>query len=201
MTALYTAIVADVMLLLARPELADEVALAVRTSTRSAHLGGSYPRDSRETDVTLAVPAYTAQLAIDTYAPRCRGLTSVQAVDATDLVVYNPAIDIVELGDLLDPEYGTVKNNIAYLAGTTINIRSSIAMTKVRLTYFHSPDVTEAVYDSWIALLAPDIIIYGALAIVARGTGNAERATQYMEMINKELRPQLNSSFATSANR
>jgi len=203
MTALYSAILADVIAITNRPELVTEHALAIRTATRAAHFGNTYFLDAVELDYTLpGGPAYTAQLNKTTIgAARLRALNMIQLIDATSVVVYKPEIEVVELGDILDVEYRTIKNNIAYIAGGVINIRSSLAASGFRLTYFQSPNVTEATYDSWIANLAPDIIIYAAAANVSMMTGNAEKAKLLNKYAFEDLREQLDENFLTSKQR
>jgi hypothetical protein len=63
------------------------------------------------------------------------------------------------------------------------------------------PLVQRENYNSWIAQLAPDIIIYQAAATVFGTIGEPEKVKAYTDMVEKTFKPQLIQNFTTSAMR
>lgn len=200
-TPLYQQIYDDVVILTGRPDLADETALAVRTATRSIHNRAHFPRDVVSSLVQLPNAVY--QVALDTQVlfSRFRGASTLRALDVNSNPLSYPEIEVVELGDIYDPVYGNLRNNIAYQAGTALNVRTSIAISGLIVEYFSSPDVSPSVYSSWIAQLAPDVITYQAASFVATATGNEEKSQKWQATVDKLLFPELISNYLTSAAR
>lgn len=197
-TDLYDSIFQDIMALTKRPALVDETHLALRTATRTAHFGGAYSRDVSEQPVQIPNASYITSLDGQILFPRIRGLANVQLMDGTGAVMAKPEITVVEFGDIRDPVYHQIKNDIAYLAGTAVNIRSSVPASGYLVSFYQAPLVSRETYNSWIAQLAPDIIIYQAAATILGTVDDGRKAKTYMEMVERVLRPQLNQNFLTS---
>lgn len=200
---LYDSIVSDTTTLTARPDLADEIAVAVRTATLSIHNRYSWPRDLVTQLVRLPNASNITAVDAQVLLPRLKGLSSVRLVDAegNPLNGEEAQIEVVEIDDTFDPIYRTLKNNIAYLAGTTVNIRSYIAAHGYLISYYQVRRVRRDEYDSWIAQLAPDVIVYQAASIVFSTNGNEEKARAYSNMVEKQFLPELVTNFLTSAQR
>jgi len=196
-TDLFDAMVADVITLTARPDLDAETALAVRTATNNAHLSDAYARDCRTVSVQLPLTTYVTQLDIPTLFPRMRGLNRVQLLDQYYVPITlstDEQLRIIELGDLYD-SFGSLRDNVAYLAGEKLNIRTFLQGYGFLVTYFLAPNVRRDVYDSWIAQLYPDAILYWAASIVLDTNGNEAKAAKYMAMTQQVHIPFLKSSF------
>ena len=197
-TALYDSIYNDVVSLTNRPDLSAETAVAVRTATISVHNSAAYPRDIETKPVELSNAVYIAALDAQVLFPRLRGISQIVGLD----VDFNPletlVIDVVELRDVRDPEYNTWKTNIAYIAGTAINIRVNTPVYGFIIDYFKTPQVAAALYSSWIAMLAPDAIVYLAASIVLSTNGNEEKSKSYNNFYQTVLKPQLDASYLTS---
>jgi hypothetical protein len=202
-TELYDSVFNDVVALTARPDLETETALAIRTATQSMHSRYLWPRDSVVQLVKFTNATNVVALDIPTLFPRLRGISTLQGLDVNFAPVTSPEnfIEIVELGDIKDPLYGQLKNNIAYIAGTNLNVRSYAAIYGVLVEYFQLPVLSRDRYLSWIAQLAPDIIVYKAASIVLSTNGNEEKASAYAGMVEKQLLPELVSNYLTSAAR
>jgi hypothetical protein len=109
-----------------------------------------------------------------------------------------PRIDIIELGDIYDPVYKTLRHDVCYIAGAGVNIKTSVPASAFLLEYLRSPQVQRTTYDSWIAVEFPTIIIYSAAAIVLGTNGNEEKSKNYRTMVAEELQPTLDANFLTS---
>lgn len=199
-TDLFDGLLADIVTLTNRPDLEGETSIALRTATLSAHSSAAFPRDSITQLVTLDSPAYLASIDIQLLLPRLRGLSSVRLLDATFAPLTTPEIDIVEMGDIYDIN-DQIKNNSAYIGGSAVNVRSSIGSYGYLVEYFQLPFVRREQYNSWIAIMQPETIIYSAAALVLNTNGNTEKASGYAKQVDKEFRPQLISNFLTSAMR
>lgn len=194
-TTTYQQVYDDVVVLTARPDLADETALAVRTATRSIHTRQTFPRDVVGSLVKLPNAVY--QVALDTQVlfTRFRAPSGLRALDSEFNPMSYPAIELVELGDIYDPVYGFLRQDIGYLAGTSLNIRTSVAVSGFAVEYFALPEVQPDRYNSWIAQLMPEVIVYQAASIVAGLSGNEEKARVWQGMVDKMLFPELVANY------
>lgn len=187
---------ADVVTLTKRPDRAEETTLALKTATRNAHFSAHYPRDIVTQLVQLPNQVYLIALDVQTQFPRLRDFNIVRLCDVNYSPVEYPEIEIKELGDIYNPEYRTLLNNIAYVAGTSFNVRSDTGFYGLLVEYFAAPVVNpDNGYNSWIAQLAPDAIIFDAAATVCALTGDEEKAARYKQMVEKVFIPQLQANF------
>ena len=196
-TDLFDGMIEDIYTLTARPDLDGETLLALRTATNSAHLSDAYPRDLQTMSIQLPIPGYLTQLDIPTVFPRLRGLGSVRVLDESytpPQVLQEQQVKVIELGDIYD-DYGALRSNVAYIAGDKINIRSSILSYGYLVEGFIAPHVRRTEYNSWIAQLFPDVILYWAAAIVLGTNGNEEKSNKYMGMVEKQLLPAMRANF------
>ena len=195
-TDLFDGMVADVVTLTARPDLAAETALAVRTATNNAHFCDAFPRDLQGFVVQLPIASYVSQLDIPTLFPRLRALSAVKQLDVNKVPLANGsgAITIIELADIYD-EYSSLRNNVAYIAGDKLNVKSAISCDALLIEWFKAPAVKREQYSSWIAELYPDVILYWAASLVLSTNGNEEKAAKYMQMTVQVHIPFLKSNF------
>lgn len=202
-TDLYQEMLDDILALTARPDLEVETELALRTATLNAHLTDAYPRDLQSTPVQLPNASYLTQLNIPTLFPKLRGLSKVQALDvnyAPLIVSQEKQISIIELGDIYD-EYGALRNNVAYIGGDSINIRSLVNSSGYLVSWFKMPLVRRVEYNSWIAQLYPTIITFWAASLVLETNGNEAKAAKYMQMTQQIHVPFLKQNFLLTEQR
>lgn len=200
-TSLYDQMLADVVELTKRPDLTGETAVALRTATLSVHSGAAFPRDLFTAVVKIPNPSYLLSVDVQSVTPRLRGLSTVRLLDSNYNPMEQPEITVTELDDITDDYWNTPKQDVAYVAGTNINVRASIPAYGVLMTYFQLPKVRPEEYNSWIAQISPDAIVYFAASIVYGTTGNEEKSANYMRFYEKTLKPDLISNFLTSAMR
>lgn len=196
-TDLYDSMVADIVGLTARPDLEQEIAIALRTATSNAHLSDAYARDYQSTPVQLPNASYLTSLDVPTLFPRMRGVGAIQALNSNYQPILLTAanrINIIELGDIYD-EYGSLRNNVAYLAGDKLNIRTSMNTNGYLVSWYAAPNTRRDYYSSWIAQLYPDVILYWAASIVLDTNGNEAKAAKYMKMTTDIHVPFLKSNF------
>lgn len=196
-TDLFDGMVADIISITNRPDLADETALALRTATVNCHLSDAYARDVQVSSIQLPSPVYVTTLNIATLFPKLRGLSLIQAMDVnyTPIAVTpDSRMEIIELSDVYD-SYGALRNNIAYIAGNQINIRCLINSYGFFVTWFNLPEVKRDTYNSWIANIYPDAILYWAASIVLDTNGNEAKAAKLMKFTQEINIPFLKANF------
>lgn len=200
-TDLYDSVYNDVVELTKRPDLESETAIAVRTATSSIHARAAFPRDSVVQLVKIPNSSFITSLDAQLLFPGLRGLSTVRLCDVNYDPMEFPEIEIVEMGDIYDPIYRTLRNNIAYLAGTSVIIRSGTAAYGFVVEYFKVPSVRRDSYNSWIAQLSPDVIVHQAASLVFATNGNEEKSQKYAAIVDKMLFPELLSNYLTTAMR
>lgn len=196
-TDLYDAMLADVISITNRPDLESETAIALRSATTNAHLTDAYFRDCATTQVQLPNGSNQWGIDIATMFPNFRGCGQVRPTDINqNLVILAPEsqINVVEMGDIYD-DYGSLRTNIAYVSGSSLVVRSPITSYGLAVEWFQAPNTRRAQYNSWIAQMAPSIIIFWAAGIVLTTNGNEEKARNYLNQVEKFYIPQLKQNF------
>lgn len=194
-TDLFDSVWSQVMVLTKRDDLEEETSLAVRTATFNAHMAAFFPKDMVTQAVALPTPAYVASLDVTDLFPLFRAVSGIRLLDASGEIVENPKIEVKEIEDIYDPVYGFALRDIAYQAGTAVNVRCSVQMSGLLVTWFKAPSTARDTYNSWVAQFAPDVLIYSAAAIVLGTTGNEAKAKMYQTMYEKQLLPDLIRNF------
>jgi hypothetical protein len=182
--ATFAELVADVKILTNRPDLDSEIKLAVKAATLKAHHTDYYPKDLYETGIQWSPVAFTQSLEYRTLIPRYRAFKYLRKLDDTGLL---PGVffKMITPEQTLDSYY-VDREDVCYLAGESLEINSSTEDTYMILGCYIHPDVTEASYNSWIALDHPYCIEYEATSKIFKQIGYDEQAT----MMNKEVAEQ-----------
>ena len=180
---LYDAMVEDTMILTARPELQAETEMYVRQATATAHMLAFFPRDLVVTQVQLPNPVSMVQLNIPSLFPRMRALESVRCIDTQGNAMDYPAFSVIEVGDVYVEGYNSLRNNVAYIGGASLNIRGAITGAAL-VSYYTMPNVRRDSYDSWIAQLFPEVITQRAAQLLFNDTGDDAKSQQKQRMLN-----------------
>jgi hypothetical protein len=179
----FNELVAEVQIWVNRPDMDAAIRSAVRAVTLKYHRKEKFWRDLESVSL-VGLPLDTVQLVdINTWLPGFRQLLSVEGAT------------IVEAHDLYD-ENGLARTNIAFVAGTSLNLKYYGARSSSVISYYKDPVVSpEASYASWIADTQPDLIIAGAAAralawkneseIFAAAT--LEERTQWAELLQNNI--------------
>jgi hypothetical protein len=84
-------------------------------------------------------------------------------------------------------EYGQDRENVCYMAGESLQIRSSTQDANMLLGCYIYPDVTDATYKSWIADSQPYAIVFEAASKIFKSIGQDEQNV----MMSKEAAEQM----------
>lgn len=182
--ATFAELVSDVKLITNRPDLDDETKMAVRVATLKAHHSDYYPKDLFETGITWNTPAYTQSFEYRTLIPRWRALKFLRKYDATGSTAGIP-FTLLTPDEIFD-SYGIERENVCYLAGENLEIKSSTQDDNMLIGCYRHPDTSEATYSSWIALDHPYAIVFDAAATIFRNIGFDEQAAQMARQIAEQ---------------
>lgn len=194
----FSDLLSDVYAVTNRPDLVADTKLAVRTATLKAHRSDFYPKDLFETGLTFSVPAILSEFEYRTAIPRWRALKYIRHFDLTS-DTPGDFIQILDPTDVLD-SYQIQRQNVAYLAGELLKIRTPAELSYALLGCYVHPITAEDTYSSWIAVEYPDLIIFEAAGSIFKMIGFDEQATFYRQESATLLTEMRNSNIlATGA--
>lgn len=183
-----TELVAEVILLTNRPDLVSETTLAVRAATLKAHGSDFYYKDLAETGIQFDLVLSQQSLEYKTILPRWRALKYMRVYNYNESDQTGCAgaiLTVLTPNEILD-SYSITKENVCYVAGAVIQIRTLAAHKYFLVGYYQYPDVTAANYLSWIADACPMAIIYEAASTVFKTIGYDEQAAVYKQLVSDE---------------
>lgn len=177
-------LIEEVYLTTGRRDLVAETKSAVKAATLKAHNSDFYSKDLYESGVEFPSASYKQSLDVYSLIPNFRAISYLRkAANADDVVM--PILEVIEPQEVLD-SYQRNRNDIAYVAGRIIEIRSSTEFQYALLGAYVTPPVSDATYSSWVAILHPYAIIYEAARVVFRSIGNAEESQAYSRLLAEE---------------
>lgn len=186
--ATFAELIADVKIITNRPDLDSEITLAVKAATLKAHSLDYFPKDLYETAIIWSPTAYVQSFTYKSLIPLWRSFKYLRK--------YTPAAGTAEAIDgkfftMIDPTnavdgYDVNRENVCYIAGEDLDIRSNTEDDYMLLGCYLWPDITTATYSSWIATEFPYAIEYEAASKIFKQTGWDEQAA----MFNKEVAEQ-----------
>jgi hypothetical protein len=180
---------AEVILLTARPDLTDLTRSAIQAATLKAHRFDYFPKDlwlgslnlgGTFTEALLSTEGATAVL------PRFRTLKYVRKFENVSGVhgEFFTVIDPININD----EYGVQQDNIAYLGGSQLVLKSRTAFSYVYIAYYTDPVIAVSLYNSWVANTNPWAIIFEAAATIFRSIGQFDKFRILRDQASEELK-------------
>lgn len=183
--ATFAELVADVKLMTNRPDLDAETKLAVKAATLKAHHIDFFPKDLYEVAIVWNPVAFIQSLSYRSLIPRWRSFKYLRKY--TPAAGSEPAVDGVFF-KMIDPanavdDYGVNKDNVCYIAGEDLDIRSSTEDQYMLLGCYVHPDITESAYNSWIALDYQYAITYEATSKIFKTIGYDEQSVDRKSVV------------------
>lgn len=183
----FASIVADVMTVTKRPSLVAETNLAVRAATLKAHQYDDWIKDFCEFSIQFNISDYFQSLDYKSVIPLWRKPRYLRKYDYT----VSPGVpglffNYIEPEKVVD-EYNVDRQDIYYVAGLNIQIRSSTQFQYMLLGCYLNPDTTITGYSSWIANDHQFAIVYEAAAIIFKMIGMDEQTATYRDMVKEEM--------------
>lgn len=180
--AAFTALLAEVYKITAREDLTAETSLAVRAATLKLHQSDFYPRDLVEAKLQFSVPGYYQSLAYKSLFPRFRALKYARKYESGEPTKF---LTVLSPDNILDA-YGVSKENVCYMAGEVIQIRSDTELEELLMGFYQNPVTTEDDYASWINDLHPFAIITEAAHTIFKMVGFDEQAATYQRLAGEQ---------------
>jgi hypothetical protein len=180
--ASFAELVADVYIITNRPDLVNETKLAVKAATLKAHQSDFYPKDLFEIGITWPTPDYIQSIEYRTLVPRWRAFKYLRKyADSTP----GAFISLLTPEQTLD-RYSINKDDICYLAGEMLEVRSSTQDAYMILSCYLNPILDENSYTSWIALDHPYAIVYEAARSIFKQIGWDEQAASIRQEVGEQ---------------
>lgn len=171
-----------------RPDLVVDTTLAVKSATLKAHQSGYYDKDLLVTGVIFDTSDYYQSLMYRLLLPRWRSLKFARKYSFNGSLpgLAGEFLTLITPDNSLD-SYGINKENVIYLAGESLEIRSSTALQYILLGCYLLPDITDAGFNSWVALEHEYFIIFDAARIVYKGIGYDEQSAAFEKLANEQF--------------
>lgn len=168
-----------------RPDLVAETLTAIKAATLRAHHSDFYFRDLYEVPLIFDTSDFQQSLDYSTLIPRYRAIKYLRKYDATTDTPGDFFTKV--LPEQVIDGWNIHREDIFYVAGALIQIRSSTEFQHALAAFYLHPDITEASYDSWIAREHPFAIIYDATATIFKTIGYDEQYSRYESMRAEQI--------------
>jgi len=179
----FTELLNEVYSLTNRPDLIAETKTAVKAATLKMHQKDYFYRDLHETGLSFASPDYVQSIEYTELFPRFRSLKYLRKYSDG---AAGKEFSILTPEELID-SYGVDRVDVAYVAGASIEIKSSTQDAYMLIGMYLNPDITEAGYSSWIASAHPYAIVYEAVRVIFKSIGFDEQATQLERLVLEQV--------------
>lgn len=176
-------LISDVYTLTNRPDLIAETKLAVKQATLKMHQCDYFPKDLFETGIVWNPIAFTQSLAYKTIIPRWRTFKYLRKYADGQPKDFFTLLGVEETLD----RYAINRDNICYIAGDQLEIRSSTEDATMLIGCYLHPDITDDGYSSWIADEHPYAIIFDAAATVFKMIGYDEQAAYLKQNVTEQV--------------
>jgi hypothetical protein len=163
-----------------RPSLVAETLTAIRSATLKLHQLDYFYKDIVEQGVSFTSASYVQQIDYRSLFTRWRALKYIRKTDFTG-TEQGPIFTIITPESVLD-QFGRNQDNVCYVAGAVINVRSETQLQYCIVGYYVNPDITESGFNSWIAQDHPYAIVFDAAATVFKAIGDTEKFAAYTQL-------------------
>lgn len=185
--------IAEVYTVTKRPDLVSDTLTALRASTLKMHHVDYFYKDILQSVVTLAaadyvgvfdtslLTKYRSMKFIRKWYPTGTNIQTLLATGKAGLRMARADVDAVIDG------YGRDRVNVYYVAGTSVNLKSSDVLGTYLVGWYSSPDINVATYRSFIAEEHPYAIVFDAAATVFKTIGYDEQTALYKQMVAEQI--------------
>lgn len=172
-------LVAEVLIIVKRPDLTDRVQSAVRAATLKMHHSDFYYKDLKEFPVQFDAPRYIQNFLPTEITPQFRKIKYIRLWNGEADGAVGQFLTPIQIENSNDA-YNYIKENVFYMAGQLLQIRTSCQLERVLTGMYVHPVITpETSYSSWIAVEYPYAIIYEAARSIFQSISFQEQANVY----------------------
>jgi hypothetical protein len=176
-----------------RPDLYSRTVSAVQSATLALHQREYWPRDLRESGIQFTTAEYLQSWEYAVNFPHFRALKYIRRSDAVGSP-NGPFLEVITPDQVVD-SYGINKENVCYLAGDVIQIRSCPQIQYAFVGVYVNPDITISGFSSWIANQNPYAIIHNAAAKILPAIGKREEVPAQVAFAQEHYQALLTSSL------
>lgn len=178
-----SSLMGDVYTITNRPDLINETKLAVKQATLKMHQVDYFPKDIYETGIIWNPIDFIQSLTYRTLIPRWRTLKYLRKYADG---VPGDFFQLLTVEESLD-RYAINRDNICYIAGESLEIRSSTQDETMLIGCYVNPDISDSGFSSWISDEHPYAIINDAAASVFKMIGKDEEAAYMKQVVTEQI--------------
>ena len=179
-------LVAEVYSITGRPDLVSLTSSAIRAATLKLHQSDFWYKDIFETGVSFSTSEYRQQFVYRDLIPLWRAVKYLRKYDAVGQTEGEFITGPIAPSEVID-EFGLSREDIFYIAGAEVDIRSSTQEQYYLLGCYVNPNITDSGFSSWIAIEHPYAIVYDAAARVFKSIGKDDEASAMREEVKAQL--------------
>ena len=185
--------ITEVYSLTNRPDLVAETLSALKTATLQMHHKDFWYKDLQQATLQLQQADYVG--VFDTsLLQRYRAMkfirkwypTGINSVTLQSTGVGGPRLTQIDPDSIFD-SYARERSDVYYIAGRSVNIKTSDQLSTFLVGWYRHPDINVATYDSWIAEEHPYAIIQSAAGQVFKLIGYDEQSTRYNNLVQEQV--------------
>jgi len=181
----YAELVQAVLGITKRPDQLALTESAVRASVLKAHTKDFYYKDLVEVAGQVERPSHLTSLTAKEVVPRFRKVKYITPWHydprSRSLGCAGQQLKVIQLGNEVDA-YGYYKDNVFYMAGELLQIRTSFPLSHFLIGAFQFPDTTPTGFKTWIADECPEAIVHEAARQVLSTVGMRELAAVQQQL-------------------
>lgn len=179
----YAEILAAVNALTGHGDLPAETEQMIQAATLRMHHSDFYDRDLQEDRLILSTDATVHQFDAPATFTRFRAMRYIRTFVAGVAGEFLTRLDPEAIID----GYGIYKENIWYVAGNNINLRSFVSISEVLCGWYVSPIIAVGTYSSWIATTVPHAIIFDACSLLFQMLNKQEVSRKFDNLVLEQL--------------
>ena len=177
----------EVYNLTGRSDRTAETLAGIKSATLKAHQSDFYWKDLLEAGVQFPSAEYLQTWDYRNTIPLYRSAKYFRKYDTSvSPAVAGKTLKKVVPENIFD-DYAIEKTDIWYSAGGFIQLKSLTKESTYLFGCYLNPDLTEAAYNSWIALDHPYAIVFDAAATVFKAIGKDDEAAAYRQMVAEQI--------------
>lgn len=183
-------LVTEVLSITKRPDLQSRIEGAVRAATLKAHNQDFFYKDIRESGIAFEFAGHIQSFQPAQNFDNFRKVKYVRYwhFDPADIPAFGRAgkfLTAIDIENSIDG-YGYIKEDVFYMAGDLIQIRTCTALTHCLVGAYTLPNITPDGFNSWIADEFPTAIYYEAARQICMQIGKNQDATNLRTAVAEE---------------
>ena len=178
---------AEVNTITNRLDLVGQTLTAIRSATLKLHQSDYFYKDLKEVGISFSSAEYLQQLEYRLLFPRWRSLKYLRKTDSVGSA-NGTFFEVLSIPEMVIDNYLQNRNDVCYVAGDILQIRSSTQLQYSLISCYLNPDITAAAYSSWVAVDHPYAIVFEAAAIVFKMTGDTDQFSTYTMLAQEQRR-------------